>query len=116
MSGQDLLWGIALVGAGVFVAVYGTSLFQFALGAMGFGIGFLLAMQVLEGQSESVRILVAFIAGFAVAFACYALVNFSLWIAGGILGLVTGVAVLGIIEILGPRPNGVLSLIIAVAG
>src|SRR5690606_30124030 len=72
VSGQDLLWGIALVGAGVFVAVYGTSLFQFALGAMGFGIGFLLAMQILEGQSESVRILVAFIAGFVVAFACYA--------------------------------------------
>lgn len=116
MSGQDLLWGIALVGAGVFVAVYGTSLFQFALGAMGFGIGFLLAMQILEGQSESVRILVAFIAGFVVAFACYALVSFSLWIAGGILGLVTGVAALGIIEILGPRPNGILSLIIAIAG
>ena len=48
MSGQDLLWGIALVGAGVFVAVYGTSLFQFALGAMGFGIGFLLALPFLS--------------------------------------------------------------------
>jgi hypothetical protein len=115
VSGQNLLWGIALVGAGVFVAVYGTLLFQFALGAIGFGLGFLLAMKVLEGQSETVRIVSAFIAGFVVAFAFYALVGFALWIAGAVLGLILGIAVLGLIDIFGSRPGDVFSLVVAVA-
>ncbi|HEY7034410.1 MAG TPA: DUF4203 domain-containing protein [Thermomicrobiales bacterium] len=116
MSGGDLLWGIVLVVAGVFVAVYGTMLFRFALAAMGFGLGFILAMQIFADQSEATRVLIAFIAGFIGAFALYALVAFSLWIAGAVLGVVIGVAVVGIIDIFGSRPDHWLSLVIAVVG
>jgi hypothetical protein len=83
---------------------------------MGFGVGFLLAMRLLEGQSEFRRLLVALVAGFVVAFAFFALVGFAIWIAGAVLGLVAGILVLGIINIFWSRPGDVVSLIIAIAG
>jgi hypothetical protein len=116
VSGSELVWGIVLVAGGVFVAVYGTLLFRFALAAIGFGVGFILAMQIFNDQSEGTRIVIAFAAGFVGAFALYALVAFSLWIAGAILGLVLGIAALGIIDIFWSKPSNAVSLILTIAG
>jgi hypothetical protein len=116
MSGSDLLWGIAVIGAGVFISVYGNLLFRFALAAMGFGIGFLAAMRLFESQDQTARVLIAFAVGGVVAILLYSLVKFTVYIAGGVLGLVAGFVLLGIIDLFTARPDGVLQTIVALAG
>jgi hypothetical protein len=116
VSGSDFAWGIVLIAAGVFISVWGTLLFRFALAMMGFGVGFLLAMRIFEGQDEAARVLIAFAAGGVGAIALYALIGLSLYAAGAILGLVVGVAVTAIIDIFADRPDGIVALILTVGG
>jgi Domain of unknown function (DUF4203) len=116
VSTADLIWGIVIIGAGVFIAVYGTLLFKFALAAIGFGLGFLAAFELLKDQSDTVRVLIAFVAGGIGALVLFGLVRFSFRIAGAILGLVLGFVVAGIIGIVGSNPAGWLVAVLAVAG
>ena len=39
MEFSQIVWGLAVLGAGIFLTVYGTLLFRFALLAMGFAVG-----------------------------------------------------------------------------
>ncbi len=105
-----------MVAAGMFISVYGNRLFRFALAAMGFGLGFLAAMSLFEDQEDITRVLIALAAGGVVAFLLFSLVKFSLYIAGGILGLVAGLVVVGVIGIFGPDLDGVVGAVIAAAG
>jgi hypothetical protein len=116
MSAADAIWGIAVIGAGVFISVYGNVLFRFTLAAMGFGLGFLLGMRVFEGQDETARVLIALAAGGIAAVGLFSLVKFTFYIAGGILGLVIGVVAIGIIDIFSSRPGGVFQTGLALAG
>jgi len=118
MDAADLVWGLVLISAGVFVAVYGSMLFKFALAAMGFGIGFAAAWWILGETSatSSVQVLVSLAAGGILAFAAFALIRFGLYIAGGILGLVLSFLVIGCINIWGDTNSDFLTVILAVAG
>jgi hypothetical protein len=111
-----VLWGIAVIGAGVFISVYGNLLFRFALAAMGFGVGFLATMRLLDGQEQTSRILIAFAIGGIAAILLYSLVRFTVYIAGGVLGLVAGFVVLGVIDIFTARPDGLVQTIVALGG
>jgi hypothetical protein len=116
VTGAELLWGIAVIGAGVFISVYGNLLFRFALAAMGFGIGFLAAMRLFDGQEQTTRVLIAFALGGIAAIVLYSLVKFTVYIAGSVLGLVAGFVVLGVIDIFTTRPDGIVQTIVAVGG
>lgn len=116
MELSEIVWGLAVVGAGIFLSVYGLLLFRFALLAMGFAVGMLGVWWLLDDQSAGMRILMALVAGAIVGFVFYSLVKFGLHIAGAMLGAVIAVVVGGLIEILGPTPNDAVMVALAGAG
>ncbi len=116
MDWTDLLWGAVVIGAGIFLSVYGSLLFKFALAAMGFGIGFIGGWWLLEDQDDAMRMLVALVAGGVIAVLLFSLVRFGLRIAGAILGVVLAFVVGGIIDIIGPTPDRWLMIILIVGG
>lgn len=116
MSGSEFVWGILLVASGIFISVYGNMLFRFALAVMGFGIGFSAAVWLTDGQDTSVRVLVGLAVGGIGAFILFSLVRFTLYIAGGILGLIVAFVVGALFEIFGPDLNNIVGTIIAIAG
>lgn len=116
MDWTDVVWGALVIGAGIFLSVYGSLLFKFALAAMGFGIGFVGGWWLLEGQDDAMRILVALVAGGVIAVLLFSLVRFGLRIAGAILGVVLAFVIGGIIDIIGPTPDRWLMIILIVGG
>src|SRR6186997_3122120 len=114
MDWTDLVWGALVIGAGIFLSVYGSLLFKFALAAMGFGIGFIGGWWLLDDQDEAMRLLVALVAGGVIAVLLFSLVRFGLRIAGAILGAVLAIVVGGIIDIIGPTPDRWLMIILIV--
>jgi hypothetical protein len=63
MSGSEFAWGAALIGAGVFISVYGTIHFRFALAARGFGVAFIAVTRIFDGPTSATHVLIAFAAG-----------------------------------------------------
>lgn len=116
MDFVEILWGAVTIGAGMFIAVYGSLLFRFALAAMGFGIGFVGSWWLLDSQTDTTRVLVSLAVGGVAALALYSLIRFGVYIAGAILGLVLAVLVGGIIDILGPTPDGIVMWILVAGG
>jgi len=116
MDWTDMLWGAVVIGSGIFLSVYGSLLFKFALAAMGFGIGFIGGWYFLEDQDDAMRMLIALIAGGIFAFLLFSLVRFGLRIAGAILGVVLAFVVGGIIDIIGPTPDRWLMIILIIGG
>jgi hypothetical protein len=93
MSGSEFVWGLVLVGCGIFIAVYGSLLFRFVLAVLGFAVGFGAAYLILADQSTSARILVSIVAGAVLALVLYSLIRVGLYIAGGVFGIVLAVAI-----------------------
>jgi len=116
MEFTELAWGAIVIVAGVFISVYGSMLFKFALAAMGFSISFVAAWTLLDSQDDAVRILIALAAGAIGALVLYSLARFGLYIAGAILGLVIAVCIGGIIDIVGSAPSNILMWILAIGG
>lgn len=116
MSGSEFVWGIVLLAAGVFISAYGNRLFRLALGVMGFGVGFLLAMWLTDGQDTAQRLLVSLAIGGIAAIALFTLVKFTIYIAGGIFGLIIALVVSALFSIFGPNLNDVVVTILGVAG
>ena len=110
------VWGAVVIAAGIFIAVYGTLLFKFALAAMGFGLGYVGAWWLLDSQPDTTRLLIAIAAGGVGAVVLFSLARFGLYIAGAILGLVIALVVGGIIEILGPTPDNIVMWILVLGG
>ena len=116
MDWTEVLWGAVVIGSGIFLAVYGSLLFKFALAAIGFGVGFIGGWWLLDDQDEAARILIALVAGGVFAVLFFSLVRFGLRIAGAILGAVLAIVVGGIIDILGPTPDRWLMIILLIGG
>jgi hypothetical protein len=116
MSTSEIIWGLAVLAAGVFICVYGSMLFRFALAAMGFGLGVVAGMRIFEGQDETARVLIAFVLGAICAAALFALVKFTFYIAGALLGLVLAFVVVGVIDIFTSRPDGWLQTVLGAGG
>ncbi|MGC4105133.1 MAG: DUF4203 domain-containing protein [Thermomicrobiales bacterium] len=116
MSIADFFWGLLVICSGVFIGVYGTILFRFALAAMGFGLGFLGTLTVLSDQETTTRLLIALAAGGVAAVLLYSLVKFGIYAAGAIFGLVLSFVVSSLLAIFVSTPNQWLVTILAVVG
>ena len=116
MDGTDLIWGLVVVASGGFICIYGLMLFKFALAAMGFGLGFVIAWWLLDGQTDTVRLLVSLVVGAVAAFALFALARFGIYVAGAILGLLIALVLGGLIEIFGPSVSNPVMAILAIGG
>ena len=116
MSESEFVWGIVLVAAGVFISVYGNMLFRFALAVMGFGLGFLAAVWLTDGQDTVQRVLVGLAIGGIAAIAFYTLVQCTVYIAGGIFGLIVALVVSALFSLFGPNLNDVVVTMLGIAG
>lgn len=113
MDLTELLWGVIVIGAGGFLAVYGLALFRFALLAMGFAVGSLGAWWLLDDQDAAVRFLVSLVAGAVIGGIFFTLIRFGVYIAGALLGVVIAILAGGVIDIIGPRlSNPVMSILV----
>lgn len=114
---MDLIWGLIIIGAGIFVCAYGTALFRFVLAVIGFAAGFSLAMALLPASTGALGWIIALVAGGIGAYVLYRLFNLSLYIAGGILGIAIVMALLGLFGLAGGGQGlGIIGWILVVAG
>jgi hypothetical protein len=106
--------GVLLVACGVFLLVYGTILFRFALAVAGFVLGFAVGWWLTEAQGTAVQILVGLVAGGIIAATVFLIVRIGLYIAGGLVGAVAALVLLSLFRIENVWVN--LALMIAGAG
>lgn len=111
----NLIWGLATLAAGIFVCAYGSALFRFVLAVIGFVVGFSLVMALATGASPLLQWTLALVAGGIGAFVLYKLLNLSLYIAGGILGVALVIAVLGLFGLSGSN-LGIFGWLLVIAG
>lgn len=98
---DSALWGFLVLFCGIFIASYGNILFRFVLAFIGFAIGFSLVMWLGGSMDPALRILLGVVVGGILAAVLYMLVKFALYIAGGLLGLVLMLALLGLFKFVG---------------
>ena len=111
-----MFWlGLLLVACGVFLLVYGTMLFRFAIAVAGFVVGFALGWWLLESASDAAQIIVAFALGGVIAIVGYSVVRLGVYLAGGLLGALVALIILSFINIGPPVVNVLLILAAAVA-
>lgn len=111
---DNFLWGLIVLLCGIFIAAYGHVLFRFALAFIGFALGFYLVMWLGGGLDSAVRIIAGLVLGGILAATLYFLVKFTLYIAGGIVGLVLMLGILGLFR-LGGLDLGIFGGILALA-
>jgi len=112
---DSILWGLIVLLCGIFIAAYGHQLFRLALAFIGFALGVYLVMWLGGGLDAGLRIVVAIIVGGILAAVLYFLVKFALYVAGGVMGLVLMLAILGLFR-LGGLDLGLFGSILALAG
>ncbi|MBX7253747.1 MAG: DUF4203 domain-containing protein [Candidatus Promineofilum sp.] len=112
---DSILWGVIVLLCGIFIAAYGHQLFRLALAFIGFALGVYLVMWLGGGLDAGLRIVVAIIVGGILAAVLYFLVKFALYVAGGVMGLVLMLAILGLFR-LGGLDLGLFGSILALAG
>ena len=111
-----MFWlGLLLVACGVFLLVYGTMLFRFAIAVAGFVVGFALGWWLLESATDAAQIIVAFALGGGLAIVGYAVVRIGVYLAGGLLGSMAALLVLSFLNITSSVVNVLLVLAAAVA-
>lgn len=116
MAMTDFFWGLLVICAGVFLGVYGSMLFRFALAAMGFGLGFLGTLTLLNDQGATTRLLIALAVGGVAAMVLYSLIKFGIYVAGAIFGLVLSFVVSSLLTIFTDRPGSWLITVLALVG
>lgn len=109
---NNLIFGIIILVCGVFIATYGDKLFRFSLAFLGFALGVVLVIWLGSGLGTTVQILAGLVAGGILAMIFYFMVNLSLYIAGGVMGLVLMMAVLALFK-LGGLDLGLFGSILA---
>ncbi len=107
-----IIYGLVLIASGIFVASYGNVLFRFALAALGFGIGAILAWWLTASQPDTLRILISVGIGGITGVVLYMLVRIGIYIAGGILGLVLAFLVASLFGI----NNDIVNAVILIGG
>ncbi len=117
LTTEQLLWGGGMIAVGVFVAVYGSRLFRYAMAAIGFGAGFLLAIRLMEELDREREMPIALVAGLVGAILLFLLAKFGLLLAGAVFGLVAAILAIGLIEVSTDRvPGEVMQVAVAAGG
>ena len=111
---HGLIWGLIVLVSGIFIAAYGSTLFRFVLAFIGFAAGFSLVMWLGGSLSSTLQIVVGLVVGGILAGLLYYLVRFSLYIAGGVMGLVLMLVVLALFRFAG-LDLGLVGTILALA-
>jgi hypothetical protein len=109
------IWGVLALASGIFICAYGNVLFRFVLAVLGFMIGFSVVMWIAGPSPSPLALIVAVVVGGILAAVGYAMFKLALYFAGGILGIVLVMAVLGLIGVTG-TDLGVFGWIIVAAG
>jgi hypothetical protein len=115
MSSDSLLWGILALASGIFICAYGNVMFRFVLAVLGFMLGFSAVMWIGGGLASGLLLVVAIVVGAIVAAVLYSLVRLALYIAGGILGIVIVLAIVGLVGVAG-TDLGIVGWILLIAG
>ncbi len=111
-----MFWlGLLLVACGVFLLVYGTMLFRFAIAVAGFVVGFALGWWLMESATDATQVIVAFALGGGLAIVGYSVVRLGVYLAGGLLGSLGALIVLSFLNIGSSVINVVVILAAAVA-
>lgn len=113
LTTEQLVWGGGMIVVGIFVAVYGSRLFRFAMAAVGFGAGFLLAIRLMEELDREREMPIAVVAGLIGALLLFLLAKFGLILAGAVLGIVASMLAIGLIELYTDRVLSELGQVIA---
>lgn len=117
LTSEEWLWGGGMIVAGIFIAVYGSRLFRFAMAAVGFGAGFLLAIRLMEHLDREREMPIAVVAGLIGAILLFILARFGFLLAGSIFGLVVAILAIGVIEVSTDRiPSEVMQVAVAIGG
>jgi hypothetical protein len=116
LTTEQWLWGGGMIAAGIFIAVYGTRLFRYAMAACGFGIGFLLAIRLMEELDRTREYPIAVVGGLVGAILLFILAKFGLLLAGAVFGLVAAIVAIGMIEVSADRVPGDVMRVVIVAG
>ena len=111
LTTEEWLWGGGMIAAGIFIAVYGSRLFRFAMAAVGFGAGFLLAIRLMEELDREREMPIALIAGLIGAILLFVLAKFGLLLAGAIFGLLAAILAIGVIVLLWVMREQVLAVL-----
>ncbi len=115
METGSFIWGLLALASGIFICAYGNMMFRFVLAVMGFMLGFSAVMWLAGGLVGGLTAVVALVVGAIVAAVFYGLFRLSLYIAGGILGLVIVLAVFGLVGVVGAN-LGFFGWILVLAG
>ncbi|MGE5603515.1 MAG: hypothetical protein ACM30E_10710 [Nitrososphaerales archaeon] len=115
MDSGSLLWGVLALASGIFICAYGNVMFRFVLAVLGFMLGFSAVMWLGGGLQGGLLLVVAIVVGAIVAALLYSLVRLALYIAGGTLGIVIVLAILGLVGLAGSN-LGIVGWILVIAG
>jgi hypothetical protein len=115
MSSDSLLWGVLALASGIFICAYGNVMFRFVLAVLGFMLGFSAVMWIGGGLQGGLLLVVAIVAGAILAALLYSLFRLALYIAGGILGIVIVLAIVGLVGVTGSN-LGIVGWILVIAG
>lgn len=115
MSSESLLWGILALASGIFVCAYGNVMFRFVLAVVGFMLGFSAVMWLGGGLQGGLLPVVAIVVGAILAAVFYGLFKLALYFAGGILGIVIVLVIVGLVGV-GGSNLGIFSVILLIIG
>ncbi len=110
MDGQ-LFYGLVALVCGAFMLTYGASLFRLVLAFAGFYVGFVAGMMI-PAPSDFFQIMIAVVAGAAVAALLYFLTKITMYAAGALFGLVLGLLLASLFG----QQGGTIAYIIGAAG
>jgi hypothetical protein len=94
---EQQFWGWVMIALGLVVAIFGDRAFRVGLAIAGFAGGFLLAFFLLGNNPSLNHVLISLVGGFAGAALAMALVKYSAHLAGALLGLAAGLAIVGLL-------------------
>ena len=114
---ESALSGWLMIIVGLVVAVFGARAFRLGLGIAGFAAGFLLAFLLLGDVGSINHILISLVGGAIGAGLALALVKWSVYFAGALLGLAIALAIISATGLSGSDGvTGVIGLVLALAG
>ncbi len=117
LTTEEWVWGGGMIAVGIFIAVYGSRLFRYSMGAVGFGAGFLLAIRLMDQLEREREMPIALVAGLVGAILLFVLAKFGLLLAGAILGLVAAIVAIGVMELSTDRmPSDLFQVGVAAGG
>jgi hypothetical protein len=111
---EQQLWGWLMIAIGLVVAIFGARAFRLGLAIAGFAGGFLLAFYLLGNYPSLNHVLISLVGGLVGAGLAMALVKYSAHLAGALLGLAAGLAVIAALGLNGGGINSTIGIVLAI--